>query len=204
MLRDVRQHLDLARKCAQSGRIDGALAHAAVVDPDHRLRVRVDCSTIPATDQGLYRNALNGAFRMWEDVLGEKEFEVTECGPYDIMVHFQPNVSDKGIEVCGHSTWTRGVLNPDTHPVPVFSADVWVRMRKPNGEPLTFEQLRACAAHEFGHILGLDDSLDGGLMGKMDFNHPVIAIRPEEVEPLLRARQEAALIRRTFVVHGSK
>lgn len=204
LLPEVAQHLDLAEKYASVGRIDVALAHAAVVMPDHRLRVRVDCSNIMPADQGLFRNALNGAFRFWEDVLGEKTFEVTETGNADIVVHFQPDVCDRGVEVCGHSAWTRGVLHPDTCPSVVFTADVQVRMRRPNGESLNFEQLRACAAHELGHVLGLDDSPDAGVMGRMDFKHPILSIRPDEVVTLLHARQVAAQIRRAFSYRSSK
>lgn len=204
LLPEVTQNLDLARKYADVGRIDVALAHAAVVMPDHRLRVRVDCSNIPPAGQGLFRNALNGAFRMWENALGEKTFEVTEADKADIVIHFQPDVSDRGVEVCGHSAWTRGVLHPDTCPSVVFTADVQVRMLKPNGESLNFEQLRACAAHELGHVLGLDDSLNSGVMGRMDFNRPILSIRPDEVEGLLRARQAAIQIRRTLSARASK
>ena len=71
--------------------------------------------------------------------------------------------------------------------------------RKPNGRPLSFEQLRACAAHELGHVLGLDDSPNNGdLMGRMDFNRPATFIRSEEVSMLIDARQEASAIRRTI------
>jgi predicted Zn-dependent protease len=78
-------------------------------------------------------------------------------------------------------------------------------MLKPNGEALTFDQLRACAAHELGHVLGLDDAPESGcLMGRMDFNHPATTIRPEEVDELLRARGEATQIRRDFTSRSSK
>jgi predicted Zn-dependent protease len=203
LLRDVQQHLDLARQCANSGRGQVALAHAAVVIPDHKLRIRVDCSNLPPAEQGLCRNALSSAFRMWEESLGQKVFEVSETGKADVVVHFQTDVSDRGVEVCGHARWTRGVLTPDTNPIVVFTADVQVRRVKPNGESLTFEQLRACAAHELGHVLGLDDSpVAGDVMGRMDFNRPALSIRPDEVQALVRAREEAAQIRRNFT-YGS-
>jgi predicted Zn-dependent protease len=137
---------------------------------------------------------------MWETALGQTVFEVTETGRPDVVIHFQSNVSDNGVEVCGHSQWTRGVLNPDTNPTVVLTADVQVRMFKPNGEQLSYEQLRACAAHELGHILGLDDSKNaGGVMGRMDFNHPVMSIQDDEVATLVQARLEAASIRRSFI-----
>lgn len=205
LMRDVQQHLDLARRCATIGEAVEALAHAAVVTPERALRVRVDCSNIAQSDQGPYRNALAGAFRMWESALGQRVFEVTEGSQSDLVIHFQPNVSDKGIEVCGHSQWTRGVLNPTNGPTVIFTADVQVRMYRPTGEPLTFEQLRACAAHELGHVLGLDDCPDSsGLMGRMDFNHPALTIRPDEVEALVHARDEMFRLRRSFGVQSFK
>jgi len=205
LLREVQQHLDLAHRCANAGQVESAFAHASVVSPDHRLRVRIDCQEIPAPAQGLYRNAVAGAFRLWESALGEKLFEVSETGHPDLVIHFQPNVSDKGIEVCGHSQWTRGVLSPDSNPTVVLTADVMVRMLKPGGEALDYYQLRACAAHELGHVLGLDDSpTTGDVMGKMDFSHPVLTIRPDEVAQLIVARQEAASIRRSFSSRATK
>lgn len=205
LLQEVQLHLDLARRCVLSGQIDGALAHASVVTPNHCLRVRVDCRNIPPANQGPFRNALNGAFKLWEEALGEKVFEVSETGHPDLIIHFQPDVSDKGIEVCGHSEWTRGVLSPDSNPVVVLSGEVSVRMFKPNGEALDYDQLRACAAHELGHILGLDDSPNkGDLMSKMDFGHPVTTIRPDEISALIAARREATSIRRSFITRASK
>src|SRR5437016_5096175 len=74
LLREVQQHLDLARRCANAGEVNRALAHAAVVVPEKALRVKIDCSNVDRSSQGLYRNALNGAFRMWEEALGQKVF----------------------------------------------------------------------------------------------------------------------------------
>jgi predicted Zn-dependent protease len=199
LLREVREHLELAKRYATQGRADGALAHASVVIPDRQLRVRVDVSNVARSEQGLYRNALSSAFAMWETALGQRLFVVSEMGDPDVTIEFKSDVSHNGVEVCGHSEWKRGVLNPDTNPTVVFTALVQVRMLKPNGRPLSFEQLRACAAHELGHVLGLDDSRHSGdLMGPMDFNRPAVYIRPEEVAGLLTARQEASAIRRSF------
>jgi hypothetical protein len=199
LLREVRQHLELAKHYATQGKADGAMAHAAVVIPGRLLRVRVDVSNIRQADQGLYRNALSGAFSMWESALGERLFEVCETGTFDIMIHFKSDVNDKGIEVCGHTEWTRGVINSDSAPTVVFMANVQVRRIKPNGQALNFEQLRACAAHELGHVLGLDDSDDcSDIMGRMNFGRPSMAIRSGEVAGLIRARREASAIRRSF------
>jgi hypothetical protein len=199
LLREVREHLELAKRYANLGKVDGALAHAAVVIPNRKLMVRVDVSNLAKPDQGLYRNALSSAFAMWETALGQRLFEITETGRADVTIHFKSDVNIKGVEVCGHSEWTRGVLNPDSNPTVVFTADVQVRMQKPNGGALSFEQLRACAAHELGHVLGLDDSSNSGdLMGPMNFNRPAIFIRADEVAGLLMARQEASAIRRSL------
>jgi hypothetical protein len=195
----VQQSLGLARKCVNNGDLDAALAHAYVITPDHRIRIRIDCSGIPRAQQGPYRNALSGALSLWESALGEQAFEITETRQPDVVIHFQTGVRDRGSEVSGHVQWTRGVLMPTTNPTPVFTADAQIRTVKPNGEAMDFAQMRACSAHELGHVLGLDDSSSvGDVMGPMDFNHPVQSIRQDEVDVLIRAREEAVQIRRNI------
>lgn len=199
LFQDLRQHLTLARACVTSGRSDTALAHASLVSPDRVLRVRVDCAGVAAAQQGLYRNALNGAFDLWEAALGQRLFEVVETGAFDVTVQFEPDVNSNGNEVCGRSEWTRGVLYPDTDPVVVFRASVQVRSKWPNGSTLSYEQLRACAAHELGHVLGLEDSPNrGDLMGPMDIAHPALCVRPSEAADLIEARREVRQMRRAL------
>ncbi len=193
---DIREHLEIAKRCADMGKVGSALAHAAVVIPDRLLRVKVDCGGVPAADQGIYRNAVNGAFRLWEEALGTTIFEGTETEHPDILIRFRPQVTDGTHAVCGRSEWSKCVLNSDNDPTVVFTADVKVGMLKPNGQALTLAQLRGCIAHELGHVLGLDDSPKvGDVMGRMDFNHPVESIRQDEIRLLVRARAEALEIR---------
>lgn len=195
---DIRHHLAVAKGFAATGHGERAVAHASVVVPTRVLRVRVDFSNLPASSQGLYRNALAGAFRMWEIALGQKQFESVETGPADVVVHFQRAVTHKGQDICGHTRWTRGLAGSDVNR-PVVAADVQIRMEMPDSQPLTFEQLRACAAHELGHVLGLDESPTGrGIMGPMNAKNPVLSIRPEDVAALLGARREAQQIQREF------
>lgn len=133
---------------------------------------------------------------MWEGALGGRVFVVVESGPVDVWVRFQPDVCIDGAEVAGHATWTRGVLNPEVDPKVVLTARVAIRTLRPDDKPMTFAQLRACAAHELGHVLGLQDSEnEADLMGPMNFDHPVLAINPAEVANLIAARREAEAIR---------
>lgn len=196
LLPEMTQHLALARKCASAGRYPNASAHARVIAPDRALRIRVDCASCRPENQGLFRNALSGAISMWEGALGGRVFVVAESGPFDVWVRFQPDVCVDGAEVAGHATWTRGVLNPDTNPKVILTARVAIRTVRPDDKPMTFAQLRACAAHELGHVLGLQDSGNTvDVMGPMDFAHPVVAINSDEVANLLAARREAEAIR---------
>src|SRR5687768_12026797 len=78
LLTEIHGHLELARRSAAAGQTDIALAHADVVVPDRTLRIRIDCRSVARGSQGLYRNALNAAIGLWDDVLGERQFEVVE------------------------------------------------------------------------------------------------------------------------------
>lgn len=199
LLREVKQHLDLAKENALRGIASGALTHAAVVSPDRKIRIRVDCAEIRPSEQGPYRNALSGALALWENALGQKLFEVTYTGVADVTMHFKPNVANNGTDVCGHTAWARGIIGTGSQARAVLTADVQVRTFQPSGIPMTFDQVRACIAHELGHVLGLDDSAsEGDIMAPMNLKRPAVSIRPEEIRSLVSAREEAAKIRTRF------
>ncbi len=184
--------MGLARQCASAGELDKALAHTLVVNPAHLIRVRVDCP-LPPAQQGIYRNAVAGAFYMWEDAMGAKLFRITETATPDVVIHFQPDVVNRGSEVAGHIDWKRGVTPAGD---PILSATIQIRMQRGNGVPMSFEQLRGCLSHELGHVLGLSDSDSvGDVMGAMNFANPAEAIRPEEVANLISLRNEALSLR---------
>ena len=55
--------------------------------------------------------------------------------------------------------------------------------------------MRHAAMHEFGHVLGLDDSpREGDVMGPLDIDHPVSAPSALEVQTVLSFRAQAQQI----------
>lgn len=200
ILPDVSEHLQLAKKCMLSNNAERGLAHTQVVNPDHRIRVRVDCGPLVGAQQTPFRNALSGAMKMWCDAFGEDLFVIAETGETDVIVKFQPDVRDRGVSVAAHVDWTRGVANELSAPTPVLNAHITMRTLSPKGESLTYDQLKASLAHELGHVLGLtDSSRPGSVMGVMDYRNPARSILYSDVAELLTMRREAKQIRQLFL-----
>jgi hypothetical protein len=189
----VTEHLDNARIQAQLGKADEAASYAQAMLMGGKITVSVDYGNTPIKQIEWCDTAVKGAFDMWEKALDhDVTFTRVELGEKaDIKIKFDQNVKLKNQIVSGYINWSRTVEDTTEGPVPHFKADVFLRTTDPNGTPLQAKAMRHTCGHEFGHMFGLDDVKEVGmLMGPINLRCPVAAPNEAEVETVKAIRSE--------------
>jgi hypothetical protein len=190
-------HLGHAEERLRNGHLSAAYAHAAAVAPDRPLRVRA------ATTTSEQAEAVRSAIELWCEVLGDHPLELCEEGDGpDVIVVFSPDLAHRGRPVAGLLEGNRIVqLFEGGAARSEVRATVWIRPVDDRGRRLSAPTLRQIAAHEFGHLLGLEDSCRrGSLMGPVDPRRPVSHPSRDEVETLQRVRAAAREVRKQAVL----
>lgn len=197
LLPDLPQHLQYAERDLKHGEINSALAHLSLVVMDKPIRYRVEFKEGDEMLQLQCLEAFSDALDLWQNAFpGEMRFEeVGADSKADITISYQRDVTSKGASVAGLVNWKRKVYGDE--PRSVLTADLQLRTHQPGGKPMTIEHMRHTAAHEIGHILGLDDSpFYGDIMGPLDLKRPVHEFEPNELSKLRELRASAfALIK---------
>lgn len=196
LLREVIRHLDTAYRLAAEGKWQMAIAHTQLVAPVGRIayRVEVDGPLRPE-----YRRALTDAEHLWEAALDYQVDFIEDEKMANVAVRFQPSVANQGREVGGHAKWVRSVRGfSESDVIGELRASVWIRTEQPTGGSMTHAQLRHVIAHEFGHLLGMNDSPRiGDIMGPIDLSNPANKLTFEEASALISLRERALDVRRT-------
>jgi Matrixin len=189
----VTEHLDNARIQAQLGKADEAASYAQAMLMGGKITVSVDYGNTPIKQIDSCEMAVKGAFEMWEKALNnEVSFTKVELGEKaDVKIKFDQNVKLKNQIVSGYINWSRSVESTLDGPVPRFKADVFLRTTDPYGTPLQAKAMRHTCGHEFGHMFGLDDVKEVGmLMGPINVRAPVANPNQDEIETVKAIRSE--------------
>ena len=190
VLPEVRRHLADGWACLK-GEPALARAHARAVLAEGDGLVEVDLGAVPADRRTACRAAVDGALEAWERAIGDgfRLRRADDRRRHAVVVRFLPDVRDEGRGVAGYIDWKHAAERQD--------ADVQVRTVRPNGEPMSFRAMRGTVLHEFGHLLGLDDSdREGDAMGPLDPAHPVGEPTDAEASAVRAIRDEAERILR--------
>jgi predicted Zn-dependent protease len=193
----VNETLDAARNRAQLGQKNEAAGYAQSMLMGEKLTVLVRYGDTPPSQVQACDDAVAGAFKMWETALdGSVMFErVLENTKADIKITFGSDVKLNNSIVSGYINWTRNIANTEEGTKPVFEADIHLRTTDPKGRELKWEAMRHTCGHEMGHMFGLDDvNQIGMLMGPLDIRKPVKAPNESEVETVKAIREEAQSI----------
>ncbi len=189
----VAEHLDNARIQAQLGKADEAASYAQAMLMGGKITVSVDYGNTPIKQISECDEAIKGAFDMWETALNhEVHFAKVEFGqPADVKIKFDQNTKLKNQIVSGYINWSRTVEDTNDGPIPHFKADVFLRTTDPSGTPMHAKAMRHTCGHEFGHMFGLDDVKEVGmLMGPINVRCPVAAPCESEIETVKAIRAE--------------
>lgn len=199
ILPEVQKHLSEAHRCATSGSLEFAIAHANLVLVSDQVSVCLKFESSSVSERAQCTRALNAGLLAWESVLDHSIQFRREEDPAkaDIVFRFMSDVRMGRERVAGYTSWRRSIRSEGDRVMQVtFKADVQVRSRDLNRSAMSFESIRQESEHEIGHILGLEDSdRDGDLMGPLNPSHPVSTPRDYEVDAVRRVRNEARQIR---------
>ena len=189
----VTEHLDNARIQAQLGKSNEAASYAQAMLMGGNITVSVDYGNTPIKQMASCDIAVKGAFEMWETALnGDVKFVKVAYGEKaDVKIKFDQNVKLNNQIVSGYINWSRTVEETFDGPVPHFKADVFLRTTDPNGTQLQAKAMKHTCGHEFGHMFGLDDVKEVGmLMGPINLKCPVAAPNESEIETVKAIRTE--------------
>jgi predicted Zn-dependent protease len=199
VLPEVRKHLDAGHKNVADGSWEIAAAHADVVLISDSVSVYVNVDNVSAAQRQTCLRALSAALAKWQSALDDTiQFHMQDDpAKADLKVTFRSDVRLQRETVAGLTNWSRSIRSTGSRVTEAsFKADVQIRARDLDFQPLPFEAMRQEAEHEFGHILGLDDSDHlGDLMGRFDAAHLVSGPRDYEVLAVKNIRSEAKRIK---------
>jgi len=199
VLSEVKRHLAEGHKFAADGSWEIAAAHADVVLISENVSVYVNVDHVSSSQRQACLRALDAALSQWESALDSTIHFQMQSDPSraDLKVIFRPDVRMGREAVAGLTNWTRSIHASGNKVTQAsFKAEVQIRARDLEYHELSFEAMRQETEHEFGHVLGLDDSDHlGDLMGLFDINHLVTGPRDYEIQAVRNLRNEASQIK---------
>jgi predicted Zn-dependent protease len=194
----VNKHLEEGQADLASNTPGMAKAHARLVVIGPEIKFSVLFQNVAPNQHEKCLNVLKSAMDEWEkDLQGDLRFtRLPDDQTADVVVRFRPSVSMKGEPVAGYVNWKRALIDHSGGKVDArFSADLQIRVRNLDGNPMPQNAMRHAAMHELGHVLGLDDSpREGDVMGPLDIDNPVSAPTPLEIQTVKSIRSQAEQI----------
>lgn len=202
VLPDIQRHLTLADQSFKNGDWNTARAYSEsmLLLGDVRYQVSYEGANERSRSQG--ERALKEAMAMWE-AASEYQVTFTEVSTNPtVLIRFAPEVESRGRDVGGHVQWRRGIKKNEVGEIVAHAEfEIWIRTVQPNGKPMRLDHMRHVAAHELGHVLGMNDSSrEGDIMGPLNLGRPAQKLQREEVESLQRMRQRALNVRRASLI----
>ena len=189
---DVRSAMDKAGAALEDGDRQLALAlYKGSLYPEG-IKLALDGSTVTSDDQS---RAVYLALGTWETELNG-DFPVTlvdEVKDADVVVRFVDSIPDRGTDALGVIKLEKRFKWSQSRHEVTYKGTISV-VKTSNGDRLDMAETRDVVMHEIGHLLGLGDTPELGLlMGPMERGHPVnrpTAGEVEDIKTLRRALRE--------------
>jgi hypothetical protein len=198
-MHEAKQFLLLARKNLADGAKEGAVAYASAVLISDEVSVNVNVDAVPSGQRESCKQAMAAALTAWESALDNTiHFRIEDDSvKADVRLRYQPDVKLLLDPVAGLTTWKRTVHSENGKVTGISpKTEVLVRTRDLHNHPMTFETMRQATEHEFGHVLGLEDSdRMGDIMGQLDLDRPVLGPRDYEANAVKSLREEAKQVK---------
>lgn len=194
VLPEVDRLLEKGEACLRAGRCAEARAHAELV----LVGERITCTIV--ADRSLDdREARDGeravrrAMDRWEEGLDDAlAMEEPRAGEEPtVTIRLQADVVRDGENLAGWVSWNRTM--PVAGAPARYRAEILLRTRRTDGRRMSPEALAHEAAHELGHVLGLDDvDVKGALMGPLDPARPCDGPSRAEIDAVAELRHRAS------------
>lgn len=162
----LQEHLSTALVEMAFGDPAMAKEHAGVAALPERLTVYFDASQLDWGRGGEMTAWAREALEFWNNSGTARFEEVSYRGSADIVVQFSDRVHGSVGVYAGYATSRRSASYGAGGLSTSLSANVEISNRAPGGRLTNREQVRKAVAHEFGHVLGLEDTKNSShLMG---------------------------------------
>ncbi len=187
----VLDELGRAAERLDAGAYDEAEARLDLVLAKTPLAVSLDTRGLAVADQVKAMKALQDAVALWRSELGDEAiFQIVPREMAQVRVVWTEGQLYGG-RCAGQALWSRQAWSSGGRFHSEISADIEIATRDADGRTFPEASLTQAAAHELGHVLGMDDSgRKGDLMGPVRVSSPVLALSTREQEAIdgLRTR----------------
>jgi predicted Zn-dependent protease len=198
VLPDLADHLSYAERYIDEGKWQKALVQADAVMLQTPIRLYLNTDGIDLDGPNL--KAVYEAIDLWESSIESERLFIIVDDPAnaDVSIRFVSQIGQEGRYCAGHIEWERTIsysaINGNSC---VYKATIDLAISGSKNRKLNLNQLRHAAAHELGHVLGLQDSRKrGDIMAPLDLRRPALKPNREEIQTLLEVRTAAEEIRK--------
>jgi predicted Zn-dependent protease len=195
LLSELSEIMGYAHTSIDRGDLAGASAYADLILMNRPIRIQVSFDKDSRARRAECVAAAREAIWNWERTLNQEVRFVFISDPKraDVKLRFASNLDFVASDIAGHCDYRREIVGDQAQ----IKAKIYALTVMPSGEAMHKEHLRHTVMHEFGHVLGLEDSTESeAIMGPLDFANPVTAIQSTEVDLLQAIRAEAALLQK--------
>lgn len=149
--------------------------------------------------KGIVKNILK-AMSMWQKGMADETLFLIVDDPEqaDVRISLADEIQREDHNSAGNIRWQRTISGSDDLGYETkYRADITLAQYGPNGRRLNANQMVHAAAHELGHVLGLQDSTEiGNIMGPLDLRKPAKKPAEQEILALTEVRELANDLRK--------
>ncbi|MGV3615629.1 MAG: hypothetical protein ACO1SV_09875 [Fimbriimonas sp.] len=155
-----------------------------------RVRVGIDADSLDEKDAATMVSGVSAGVDVWARALPDSPFVfVGPESPADVVVRFVPRIDRRG-QIQGLVRAERRFFFKGGHTGYELDGEILLR-HNAFGKRLNSDEISRVAAHELGHLLGLDDRYESeGLMGAFTPGPGQMGPTPAELQAVLKFRAD--------------